>query len=551
MSWTDANKTDPQGDWGQAAENDIGYGQGADNAIGWGVAHVLSWGHAITNLFGKLSALTAGWDLLFQSNQTEPLNTANELIGTSGGGSYIAFADLTGITISSTVGTGALSISGNDMDFTTSGNIRKITVDDNGTTRYFLLTEGVGNIKSSDGVLSGTLNGVTWGLGVDTAIAEGTQTALMSFNNYDYFNGLQNIAIISTEGFSVDLINSVIQFDFTPTEITTQRVALEIQDYENNIVLMVICRPDGVVVFSVSTILNVGIGTWYTVPLAVNEIYKCTINITNSTTANVSVLNHTPISATYAYAVATRNQDWLSIGNRSVVNNPFIGVVLDLNINGTEYNTFNQWDNQIPTIWNRITPSPAFQKQVNPENPLNLGNDYFGQPIQRPLLTDGYNFSGQVGHYFDSAITLTSRNAADSDSFFIKPMTNAGGEFFAGDDVVTIGSNASNQLEIVWNGVTLTGTQVMTKGNWYLIQFGQDGALLGKVWKGTELVSPIVDVTGAVGAAISATTSMKYGNKDTSSTSFNGYMTQLTHYPKLLTDAEVIENWTILKSKAI
>ena len=56
MGWTEDNITEPQGDWGQAAENDNGYGQGADNAIGWGVAHVLSWGHAITNLFGKLAA---------------------------------------------------------------------------------------------------------------------------------------------------------------------------------------------------------------------------------------------------------------------------------------------------------------------------------------------------------------------------------------------------------------------------------------------------------------------------------------------------------------
>ena len=54
MSWTEDNKTDPQGDWGQAAaNNDIGFGQAVDNAINWGWGHARSWGHAITNLVGS------------------------------------------------------------------------------------------------------------------------------------------------------------------------------------------------------------------------------------------------------------------------------------------------------------------------------------------------------------------------------------------------------------------------------------------------------------------------------------------------------------------
>lgn len=54
MSWTEDNKTDPQGDWGQGAvNNSIGFGQGVDNAINWGWAHFRTWGHAITNLVGS------------------------------------------------------------------------------------------------------------------------------------------------------------------------------------------------------------------------------------------------------------------------------------------------------------------------------------------------------------------------------------------------------------------------------------------------------------------------------------------------------------------
>lgn len=56
MSWTEDNYTEPQGDWGQgSANNTDGWGQGSqNNAISWGMAHILSWGHAITNLLGNL-----------------------------------------------------------------------------------------------------------------------------------------------------------------------------------------------------------------------------------------------------------------------------------------------------------------------------------------------------------------------------------------------------------------------------------------------------------------------------------------------------------------
>lgn len=54
MSWTDANKTDAQGDWGQAAaNNENGWGQAAlNNLVSWGKAHAMSLGHAVTNLVG-------------------------------------------------------------------------------------------------------------------------------------------------------------------------------------------------------------------------------------------------------------------------------------------------------------------------------------------------------------------------------------------------------------------------------------------------------------------------------------------------------------------
>lgn len=75
MSWTEDNKTDPQGDWGQAAENnEIGIGQAAENnLIGWGLAHVLSWGHALTNLFGKLAAIDPDYQAVLDYATTQSI----------------------------------------------------------------------------------------------------------------------------------------------------------------------------------------------------------------------------------------------------------------------------------------------------------------------------------------------------------------------------------------------------------------------------------------------------------------------------------------------
>lgn len=61
MSWTNENESNPQGDWGQGAVNDIGWGQAAQNLISWGMAHALSWGHAITNLVGSLFPSDVVW----------------------------------------------------------------------------------------------------------------------------------------------------------------------------------------------------------------------------------------------------------------------------------------------------------------------------------------------------------------------------------------------------------------------------------------------------------------------------------------------------------
>jgi hypothetical protein len=477
--------------------------------------------------------ITPGWDLFIPSNDTDPLNTANEIIGTSGGGSFIEFDDLTGVTITSTVGTGALTIVGNDMDFTTSGNIRKITVDDNGITREFLITEG-GSIfiKSSDNVLTGSLNGITFSNGVDTANSEGTQTALMSYSGYDIFNAANTSISLSASS----LIGKVVTASFIHTG-DAARVPLSYSNgsterfvIESNALAIGFASFDGVLTKRGALHSNSGIkpGDVVNLELTITDYHTVVFKL-NGVVYNDSI------------ALGSASSSGATIGDR-VGLSKFLGVILNIGIDGVNYNTENDWGGR--------PMSGDFTKYVAPENPLDLGNDYFGETIQRPYVADALNFSGQE-HYFDSNILL-GRAGADTDSFFIRPMSNLGNEFFAGDDVVTVGSNVSNQLEIVWNGVTMIGSQIMTKGNWYFIQFGQDGALLGTIWKGTELVSPVVDgIPKAVGAAIATAVTMKYGNKDTSSKSFNGYMTQFLHYNnKLLNDAETVDNWTILKSKA-
>jgi hypothetical protein len=475
---------------------------------------------AVRRLIGDI---TSGWDLFIPSNDTAPLNTANEIIGTSGGGSFIAFADLTGVTITSTVGTGVLTIVGNDMDYTTSGNIRKITVDDNGTTRYFLLTEGVnGIIKTSDGILMGVLNGVTFINGVDTANSEGTQTALISFNNHGYFNNAPYVMLtpevvnVTGDFMEVDMMTSVgttlLGGQGTGNQIIISDGAYRIY-YTRNGVL-------------VNTYIYLANNLGVNVKLRIERLASGNLEFSLN-----GILQLTTIGGNDTFTTERLGSYYTAY---------YTGIIFNYNYNGINRNTFNDWGAGATFVG-------VLPKYVAPENPLDLGNDYFGETIQRLKLTDGYSHSGQV-EYFD---TNTIFNTVNAETFnqWVKVETSLPNQLIGGNDVCTITTDASGFIAVTYNGVTLTSTQLANKGQWYYVSFTSDAIGGGIIYIGDEFNASVLNISGAVGVAVAATTPMIYGNDNTTGGSGNLYITQMSHFPlaETLTEIEFDRGATVGK----
>ena len=142
------------------------------------------------------------------------------------------------------------------------------------------------------------------------------------------------------------------------------------------------------------------------------------------------------------------------------------------------------------------------------EDSNDLGNDCLSNPIQRDVLVDGYNLSGNNSH-LDTKIV--DRTGAGTDGIWFKVMVNDLPMVICGDDVMEMRVNASNLFEVEFNGVTLVSNQVINKEEWYFAKFGQDGAANGFIWIGKENVSPTLNASGTVGAATAASIIMTFG----------------------------------------
>lgn len=491
MSWTDKNITDPQGDWGQAAENnDIGFGQGADNLIGWGWAHIRSLGHAVTNLLGKLG-ITKGFTMFIPDWDSIPANslfTANEiniaLLDT------ITFPDLTGATITTQLGIGAFTIVGNTLECTTAG-----------TSAYVKLSNGIEllysekqsfAVRSTNGV-EGTLSAlITWNVGVNTTYVidgDNPQTALLNWNSYinylpwsnsfhqTYSNWaklnsgriLNDRTILAPDGTitastlefraaTLDGISQVLNGAFTTTRIYS------IWAKSNNVIGQKFrLRCDGVNAPQTSNDFTTT-ATWQ----------KFEFEVTGNGTAPFSIYIH--------------NGTALDIGKVDI------------------------WHAGLEDV---IEPSEFIETQAEPlirtivpEDVNNLGTDILGNAINRPLLTDGLNFSDNNA-YLDTIIL--NRTGSGTDGIWFQKKTGVIIQDISGDDIMTMQINASGLLEVLFNAVTLVSNQLIFEDKWYFVKFLQDGAGTGEIYVGTETVAPTLNATGAVGLPIAATTKMKFG----------------------------------------
>ncbi|PHR23558.1 MAG: hypothetical protein COA36_16640 [Desulfotalea sp.] len=479
--------------------------------------------------------LTPGFDLFLPSNNTEPLNTANQLNGTSGGGSAISFVDLTGITLTSTVGTGTLLKVSDDLQWSVTGSIRKITVDDNGTTRIFSELESIdGFITSDDGVLLGTLNGTTWTPGVDTAISENTQVALRSWNSNGYFNGSNNMHI----GNTTPIEGEVFEVKVNINNVSTSYVIFEVYNISEDL---------GLSIWSTGGNLNVNLYTSSGQIISSresgivleNKDYIASVTVVNSTTLILTINGVVTTGSGAAFTATTLNDDQV-IGTRLNNSLGFTGVIYYV-ISDQTYGLSNDW------LGATYVSKPI--TFVSPENPDNLTFDNRGEPIRRFELTNGYNFAGVEDQHLETSIL--DRDGANTDMLWLR-LKSLEPQLIAGDDVWDLQLGATGKFEITFNGITLTSALTPLLNTAYFIYSVIDSGGICSLYIGDILTDPALDgVATQLGlSGVIPTAKMVYGNTATTGTSFNGYLTQLGHSPLENTLLNAVNDYDTTKAQA-
>jgi len=468
--------------------------------------------------FLSVSGITEGFDIYVSSNDTEPLNTDADLTGTSGGGSFFTFADLTGIDITSSVGTAVLTKSGNTLEVTTTGTIAKFTLD-NGAV--FLLTEGDGDIvNSEDATMSASLTVLTWGTGKATAISEGSQISLINFNRYtnlvrnsETFGSWGNTGAASVvEDTTLSPIGDMTADTLTFTAGSSSS-AFQARD----------------------SFLDERV---YTVWVKSATAKKFRLRV-DGVSGGVNSSDFTPTASWQQFSF-TRTGN----GNASnvYVQNEAGGGAGTVDVWGAQWNKTATPSDYIRTLANEV------ENVVIPEDSTSLGNDVFGNPIARPKLTDGYNMPGVIKMHIDSAIIAERNNAnGDNDQMFIKLKTDANSQFICGDDVFNLTTNATGFLVATYNGTALVTTFQPGVSDWFY--FNQDVVSGGarNLDIGTLAAFPTANFNDTVTPGTAATTEMIYGNVDTVGISLNGYFSQGVHHPFAESSAEKLSDWTFLK----
>lgn len=520
----------PANGWGQAAvNNDNGFGQAAGTATnGFGTIHQFSPPHPATDLVGL--SLTQGFDFFLSGNDSEPINTANQLNATIAS-SVLTFDDLTGIDIATTIGTGVFSKSGNTIICDTSGTLQYLELD-NGSKYTF--TEGVNNgndFRDSGGNdLHATPTNYTFTNGVSTPIEHGTQTALINSSRHYIFDTVSQIA--KSETF--DFLAGAVTFDFIgfATGGSTQRVVYEGKD-TNGIAFLVVKRSDSTYAFTLGGSLLKA----FTVPYVQNEVFRATVTILSSVDLAVVVEGKVVTETTFNYGVTLTNNNEI-IGGRSAVSQPFNGLV----ISARGATTANDYNNG--------TKTTVMDMYVASEVGT-TGIDTLGDSFTSPKLLNGYNFSTQDNHRLNIlAVDYVSGNGFTIQGWF-NPSSTELPQKIAGDGTSVIEINASGFLQWTYNAVSIVSTTKpnLVVGAWHRVVLRSLGAGSGEIMMGDPVTTPQSETIGAVGLETATGSDFKIGNDTNTFASDNGYLTQWSMHPFFLTDDQVVNDWNVTKGK--
>lgn len=588
MSWTNENESTPQGDWGQgAANNDKGWGQAAKNLISWGMAHALSWGHAITNLVG-LNAIAEGFDFYMPDwtpidgnspTATTRLYSANSLTFVQG--NSIDFTDLTGVTITDTIGSGTFEVSGNSIipSVGGDGDLRYLKLS-NGS--FYELMDGASNIvRDSGNTNNGVVTGATWTQGVDTVFNEdvNTQTAIRSWNQYDITgttvtNGGPVIIPerLSTPG--IDLNGNIIGRPFLANGFnwSSQSHYLDSgvnlgRDTSGALGIQVNNTNESYLKKSAPIILNgdvkikirfnsfnfisvLGASTGYFLQTRGSGQFRIAFDgqspVTVSSGWSTSSLDTYDIERIGNQLTIKKNDLAQSTTTLSAGQTAASLTLDDLGKIGSSFTLFNFVYLKINDGTNDIHEYTSNQRQgdVIPDsignNDLTLTSD-----LATPILPQWVRSIDGVTWVADDNTEIIG----GSTDMYIVGFKSLIDMPIAGDDVY---NNVLTSVKLVFenNAISTALVDDTLDNTWVEIAFKTDGLGMGHIYLGGIDTPMVLIHTGAVGVAKAALSNMLYGNDTTVNDSMNGYMGKMIHYPRQLSD-EAIELVRIISFNGI
>ena len=251
-------------------------------------------------------------------------------------------------------------------------SISYLNIDDQ---HEYLFTEGIGEvikdkIGGNDGIFKTTnvdpLLIPSWELGVNTSFNDLTSASNLGYNIYDRFKGTNNILLNKTPISITQPYDVVITAE--KSDLNTVCFYMELTNGSD---VWFMGSNNGIIDFSEYNGSSYSSLSYDGSADPVGTFYK--IEVTSDGNGNRTLfVNGNPSDGT-TLSQARGGSLGCMIGSRMDNANKYRGVIYNLIVSGTEYNTFNNWDNG--------TKTGVFDTEISNETSVGSGVDDYGTPI--------------------------------------------------------------------------------------------------------------------------------------------------------------------------
>lgn len=515
----------PLNGWGQGAKNATnGWGGAAGNATnGFGYIHPFSPPHPATDLVGGGAFPTDG--LLYSQLTNTPfsINSGAGLNFVIANGDNITYADLSGVTVVSQIGTANIHVVGNELQAQANGDLFGYELS-NGVICN-LISNNTEYAYDSANIAHGTINGAT----LLPSRSEGQQLYNWGWNAYAYFMDSKYITLPITtisavgEYAEIDYLTNILgaslggQGSGNRVEISSGRVK-------------VFYTRNGVLTSTTLAFVDfLGVRTKVKVLAIAGGNLEFYINDT---------LTFTSTGGNDSFTVER-------IGSYYTVY--MDGIVFNLDLNGVNHNTANSFNGGVestPFTYTHITGATA-----------DATIDTYGEAILRPYLTNYYNAPLTNTHFAQLEATAGSVILTGADFSIIQMLKVPTGV----TALETVFDNGKAQLKLSSTllsfsrdgGVTTTTYAVVAAEVLY-IAITSTAAGVTDIYVGDIATEPLLVVDdGAAGAGAVATSAMISNNIVAKNNGIENYHQDSGYYNVILTPSQILEAYNFLKGDFI